>query len=441
MGIKLINSYMMKSSNSGIKRVTLKKYTRKVVVIDVSNFLFRYLYSQGDRYLLGFLMIFQHLLKNEIYPIFCFDGLPPKEKAKTLKKRQVAIRKRIKRIDEVNGALQILDSILDKKFYEFLSFSPTPDSICENIGDQKTNHEYLYELLLNGIEPEFSKITIDEIEILQKKFQAELAKNNQKCTKITKIIIENLKKMFDILDIKYIHSKDTYEADLLCSIMVKKGFAEIAISDDLDMLPLGCCKTLRGFTYDCKEQPLEYDLEEIIRSLKFKNIDYLINLCLICGTDYTSKISQIKNTNDLEQIITEMINIGDPDSAMKNLINNNSHNQSIDQTSSESDDDINNQSYDVSEYEKGKEFFKNDYLLGEIIQEHNLDKNTCDINYLDVFSFVKNHSKTYNPNLLSEIIKKIKENYTDDYRQKFQTIIDEKEFLNHCSEKNDEYSE
>jgi len=132
MGIKIINPYLQSKNNKGLKKIKLNKYNGKVVVIDVSNFLFRYLYSQGDKYLIGFLMIFDILVSNNIYPIFCFDGLPPLEKSRTLRKRQTQIKERQKRNVDVNQALKLIDEILTEKYQQFHENSPDQKKINEN---------------------------------------------------------------------------------------------------------------------------------------------------------------------------------------------------------------------------------------------------------------------------------------------------------------------
>ena len=437
MGIKILNSFLRKSVDSGITQVKLSKFKGKVAVIDVSNLLFRYLYSQKDKYLIGFLMVFQRLVENSIYPIFCFDGLPPREKAKTLTKRQNAIKKRHKKISDVSLAIGLLDDIIDKKYSGCLSRSPEFNPIPNN--EYKIqNEEHFYRLLLEGKKPHFNNISLAEIEKLRLRFQTELARNNQKCTKITKKIIDDLKELFKLLNIKYLHSRDKIEADLLCSSMVRKGFADFAISDDLDLLPLGCPTILRNFNYDT-ENVTEYYLDNIIEELHLDNLDNLIDLCLVCGTDYTNKISQIKNANDLSYII---------DNLKKSKTINDFITEYANDSSSDED------SIDPDEYTLGKSFFKRDYELSYMVADHNFQLNTLpnemlskndnmenninenqpggmrltnnfgSENYQKVINYVQCHSPSHNPILLQEIMKNLENIYTDEYRNQFQYKID-----------------
>jgi len=426
MGIKIINPYLQSKNNKGLKKIKLNKYNGKVVVIDVSNFLFRYLYSQGDKYLIGFLMIFDILVSNNIYPIFCFDGLPPLEKSRTLRKRQTQIKERQKRNVDVNQALKLIDEILTEKYQQFHENSPDQKKINENEFPKKECEEFFYELLLNGNKPDYRTITISEITKIKEKLEDEMKKNHQKCTRITKKIIDTLKEMFDIIGIKYIHSKDQIEADLVCTEMVKQNIADIMITDDLDPLALGCPKTLRDFTYDINKEPTEYNLDEIIKDIGLLSYEQFVDICLICGTDYTTKITQIKNIDDLDNIIISLKRHPKWNDKLHKLIRDNylmKYEPELKEKSEEEMNQILNKF--TTDYISKKRFFIQSFQLKDMIKDHNLNNQIIIINnnYERLSSFIKEKCQDYRSQILSQVINRINKSYTQNYRNKFNEVI------------------
>lgn len=437
MGIKIINPYLQSKNNKGLKKTKLTKYMFKTVIVDVSNFLFRYLYSQGDKYLIGFLMIFDILVSNNIYPIFCFDGLPPIEKSKTLRKRQTQIRERQKKNVDVSQALQLIDEILTEKYQQFHDHTSDQKQINENLYPKKEYESFFYELLLNGSKPDSKLITIPEITRIKEKLEEEKKKNQQKCTRITKKTIENLKKMFDIMDIKYIHSKDQIEADLLCAEMVKQGLVEVMITDDLDPLALGCPRTLRDFSYDAKKEATEYNLTEIIEDMGLSSYNEFLDICLICGTDYTTKIIQIKSVDDLENIIKDLKKKSDWEDKIPKLIRENyltKYEKEFSEKTPEETENIVTRC--VNEYLDKKKFFKQSIPIKDMIKHHNLNSHQSvinDTNYLQLSSYIREKCQGYRPALLAQVLQRINKSYTNQYHNKFINIINNT-LISHCPE-------
>ena len=86
MGIPNLNRYLKQHCKSSINMIELSELKGKVIVIDISIYLYRYVAENAlveNVYLL--LSIFRHY---NIRPIFIFDGMPPDEKLELLKKRK-----------------------------------------------------------------------------------------------------------------------------------------------------------------------------------------------------------------------------------------------------------------------------------------------------------------------------------------------------------------
>ena len=86
MGIKNLNQFLLKScSHNSIKKTTFEEIQKKVIVIDISIYLYKFmtdgLYMEN---LYTLLSIFKYYI---ITPIFIFDGKPPPEKWDLIKQR------------------------------------------------------------------------------------------------------------------------------------------------------------------------------------------------------------------------------------------------------------------------------------------------------------------------------------------------------------------
>ena len=85
--------------------------------------------------------------------------------------------------------------------------------------------------------------------------------------------------IFDLMNIKLVRAR--YEADALCTLMYREQMITACLSDDMDMLALGCGKTIRIE----RGKIIEYDLERILRELKLTH-EQFVDLCIIFGSGY-----------------------------------------------------------------------------------------------------------------------------------------------------------
>ena len=149
----------------------------------------------------------------------------------------------------------------------------------------------------NNFSSIYNKIcqTLDtDLEILELK----KVKNKKKSANIIKNDIKNVKKLFKHFGIPYIHLD--YEADIICANLVKTKLCDYCLSDDMDLLAFGCNKIIRNLSFKTNNVSI-YCLENILKSLKL-TYQQFIDLCILCGTDYTSKIIGLKGNYILELI-------------------------------------------------------------------------------------------------------------------------------------------
>jgi 5'-3' exonuclease len=107
--------------------------------------------------------------------------------------------------------------------------------------------------------------------------------------------IENVKQFFDILSIPYLDAMG--EADFLCAKLYKEGLISACLSDDMDMLALGCEKTIKFLD----GKVLEFDLEHILNNLDL-TYEQFVEMCILFGCDYVKPNFRLLHTDSYELI-------------------------------------------------------------------------------------------------------------------------------------------
>lgn len=269
MGIKNLKNILISKCSNAIIQRKLNSYNGMIIGIDLSIFLYKYLYRNND-HIEGLTRLILRLLKNNIYPVFVFDGKPPKEKNETLLER--------------------------KQKREFLFMKKEIIEMIKN--NKENNKDDIYNKINNYINENNTnfKLEEDKLDLYFSKdfnYDEEIEKINKKIIIIKSHHIENAKKLFDLFGISYIHAP--CEAESLLAILCKRKIIDCCITEDMDILANGCKIFLKGFSAD-KNMVEEYCLEGILENLEL-SYDQFIDLCILCGCDYTSKIYGIGYVN------------------------------------------------------------------------------------------------------------------------------------------------
>lgn len=274
MGIKNLKVLLNQYCQSAITNRKLEDYSkysaenmddsyRIIFGIDLSIFLHKYLYNNND-HLEGLSRLILRLLKNHITPLFIFDGKPPKEKDNTIKSRK------------------------DKR--DFMSIKRSINEYAISI--DRDNFQDFKNNMLDFIENQNSSYIIDDEEIKNifdkpiNELKIETDKLSKKIIYVTSYHIESSKELFDLFGIKYIHAP--CEAESLLAMLCKNNYIHGCISEDTDVLVNGGYLFLRNFNAD-KNTIDEYCLHGILNNLKITQ-EQFIDLCILCGCDYTDKI-------------------------------------------------------------------------------------------------------------------------------------------------------
>lgn len=276
MGVKNIKKFIEESGYSFKNKINLSSLNKtsndygdniNKIAIDISQLIHRF---HSKDYLISIIKIFNKFKYNNISPIFVFDGKPPSAKKRVLNKRKSD---KNKSIEKIKNFELILDTI-----------EKTKETLCKKEYEQK-------------------KVTIEN----------EIKKFKKRTFSIKKEHIINIKELFDLLQIPYIHLN--YEADLICALLVKNKIVDACLSDDMDLLAFGCNIILRD--YDLYKNTVSViSLDSICKKMEIsqENLTYLM---IFSGCDYSYRLnnvnlSYIHSLFKTRKTVTEIIDlIGD----------------------------------------------------------------------------------------------------------------------------------
>jgi flap endonuclease-1 len=234
MGIKHLNKFIKENcSTTATRKIALNQLKNKTVVIDTSIYLYKFI---AENALIENMYLFISILrKNDVKPVFIFDGKPPAEKNNLLRQRH----------------LQKKDA--ETKYFE----------LKKMITDSSLNS-----ILLE--DEERAKI-LNDMDALKRQFIR--VKDND---------ILRVKQLFDAYGVCYYDAPG--EADQLCVYLVKTGKAWGCLSDDMDMFLYGCPYVIRQVSL-LKQSAIFYDTTAIIKELNLTERQFC-EIMVLSGTDY-----------------------------------------------------------------------------------------------------------------------------------------------------------
>jgi 5'-3' exonuclease len=232
-----------------------------IFAVDFWLYAHKFLHSnRSDSILLGFWNQIIRFLSSGIIPLYVVDGSAPIEKMEIIKSREKKRANYQKKLDEIDNEIE-----------HFI-----------NINDLVINDT-------EGVEDIFQKC-------------AELEAMTDKREKIQKYIkriktseLFSIYKLFDLLGVPYIRAE--FEADALCAKLYKEKLITCCLSDDMDMLALGCGSTIK-FN---EGRLLEYNMDLIKAHLEFTQ-EQFIDMCIMFGCDYLKHPLKI-DCNDTYKLI------------------------------------------------------------------------------------------------------------------------------------------
>jgi flap endonuclease-1 len=264
MGIKGLDKFIRNNTNYTITHTNLSYINNKSVIIDTSCLVYRYILYNESKFMTIFKNILRKFEKYNIKPIFVFDGCSPVEKSKIITKRKEKKRDAIQELNDLNKDKLIISSV------------NVNEELISTISDKY--------ITLNNTNLTIGEIINEKINKVQKK-SIHFKYNH----------ITQMKEYLTSKNINYIHAN--IEADLICAIAVKYGFANYCISDDTDMFPYNCDHVIRNINF--RNETIDiYNRHKLLNELDITN-EQFIDLCILLGSDYIPRTIGIKLTNIL----------------------------------------------------------------------------------------------------------------------------------------------
>ena len=236
MGIRSLNTLIKKYAPESILENSIKQYSGKKFAIDCSILIYKYVHMSKvpNSHIVGFANRINYYLKNNILPIFVFDGTPPEAKRNVLQKRQYNRKKIEDKIAELNSS----------------------------ISEETTEYE------------------IDSI-------KKEVKRLSNQIVYVTKYHIEECKKFLEYTGIPYVQAEG--EAEKTCVYLKKINEVDYVVSDDTDTLTFGCECVLKT---NIKHSIQELSLSKILKDFDMSYLEF-VDFCILCGCDYCPYIPSI----------------------------------------------------------------------------------------------------------------------------------------------------
>jgi len=208
----------------------------------------------------------------------------------------------------------------------------------------------------------------------------DVEKYKKQSIRLTKEIINDIKKVLQLLGVSYIDSQG--EAEGYASELCRIKYVDYVMSEDMDCLPFNCSYLIRN----CIDKSIKitdtisiFDQEKILKDLEMTQ-DQFIELCILCGCDYCSNIPRIgsltaykiiKKHNTIENYLNDTNNKNIPDNYR-------------------------------AKYLKSKELFK---IYYNNIDINNIDAHHSTINITDLMNYLSNYCNLSNKKIQTYLYK------------------------------------
>ena len=124
--------------------------------------------------------------------------------------------------------------------------------------------------------------------------QQEKHKLEKGTIRLTKEHIDDVKHLFDLMGISYIHN-DIGEAEAYASELCRLGYVEAVVTEDMDTLAYGCPRMIRN----CIDRSIKrkdvvscFSYESLIKGFDVTP-EQFVDICILCGCDYCPTIPKV----------------------------------------------------------------------------------------------------------------------------------------------------
>ena len=260
MGIKSLTQIIKRNSPESITHENLYKLSGKKVAVDASLVIYQNLLNIGNR----------PLFKNS-------DG---------------------KITNHLSGLFYKIVQYLSLNIELIFIFDGKPPDIkSDTIYERKKKSNEAKEKMENAVTKE------------------EKDKYEKASLRLTKEMVNDVKKLLNLMGVSYIHPDG--EGEAYASELCRIGYVDYVLTEDMDTLVYGCPKLIRTCldrTVKRKDIISVINYEKVIEDFELTQ-DQFIEFCIFCGCDYCDSVPKIGNITALK-LIKEHGNI-------ETIINNN----------------------------------------------------------------------------------------------------------------------
>eukprot|EP00831_Metopus_contortus_P004290 TRINITY_DN1157_c0_g1_i2.p2 TRINITY_DN1157_c0_g1~~TRINITY_DN1157_c0_g1_i2.p2 ORF type:complete len:389 (-),score=86.19 TRINITY_DN1157_c0_g1_i2:34-1200(-) len=243
MGIHKLMNLILEKAKNAVKNISLDSLTGRIIACDASTAIYQFLVS--------------NLSMKEGFGI------------ETLK-------------DPKGNPTAHLIGIFNRTI-QFLSHGIKPVWVFDGKPPEKKKEElHRRHLLKTGAEEE-KKLAEEEGDLVEARKMA------GRSVKVTPEMTADAKKMVQLMGLPIVEASS--EAEAQCAVMCREGRVYATATEDMDALTFGTKILLRGF--NSKKEPItEIHLDTVLKEFGM-TMDTFIDLCIMCGCDYTTTIDGI----------------------------------------------------------------------------------------------------------------------------------------------------
>ena len=255
MGIKGLKNLIRKYVPESIQPFKVSELYGKTVAVDSSILLYKYRYTYPDSnfHILGFIHKVLEFRSLGVNPVFVFDGVPPEAKKNVLSQRSDTRNK-------MKDRLKVLEDDLSKC---------SKDIIVDEFIDSDSD-------------------SIEETEEVKKikELSSEIRKIKKNLLYVHKIHSTEVMELLKSLGIPFFESFG--EAEETCAMLQKRNIVDYILTEDTDSLVFGGSNII----FSTRSGYELVKLPDVLSGLGL-SMDSFIDLCILCGCDYTGTIPKI----------------------------------------------------------------------------------------------------------------------------------------------------
>lgn len=258
MGVEGLFDFFRKKYPDVFRTVYFHQFRGKSFAIDVSGLIWKFKVTNPNNWLTTFANFIFALRRNQIHPIFVFDGKPPPEKESERASRQQ------QRIQLKEKTAQLRED-LDKYYAE----GEASQLLLEKSLELRPN------TLANVV----------HAPLLEQKYH----KMNAQINNFTDEDKQKLLTLFNLSGVRVL--KAPSEAETLCASLYHEGKVSAVVSGDSDV----CVYQVGTFLYDIShfsETATEVDFQRILRLTGLTAAQF-VDFCIMCKVDYNSRMPGI----------------------------------------------------------------------------------------------------------------------------------------------------